>query len=231
MTVTPWASPVPELDTVTVKPIGSPAFTDTASAVLTMVTWAGRQVIFASLDPDPSLVVVTMAVLSYTVHSLAEVVAVICTLKLPPAARSVGPQANVWGAAALTEHRPALDWVSMDQVTPDPEPAGSGSLTVTPWASPVPELDTVTVKPIGSPAFTDTASAVLTMLTWAGRQVIFASLDPDPSLVFFTMAVFSHPVLPPSPTRRSSDLLKLPPAARSVGPQANVWGAAALTEH
>ena len=75
------------------------------------------------------------------------------------------------------------------QVTPLPEPAGRLSLTVTPLAVPVPLLLTVTVKPIGSPALTVAASAVL--LTWmlAGLQVMLAELLSLPSLVVVTLAV------------------------------------------
>src|SRR2546425_215664 len=113
-----------------------------------------------------------------------------CTLKLPPAARSVGPQLSVWGAVGeLIEHRLGTVWLLIDQLTPLPEPAGSGSLTVTPLAVPVPVLLTVTVKPIGSPALTVAASAVL--LTWmlAGLQVMLAELLSLPSLVVVTLAV------------------------------------------
>src|SRR5215510_11867368 len=88
------------------------------------------------------------------------------TLKLPPAARSVGPQDSDWlGLVPVIEHRSGLvfDWVSIDQVTPAPEPAGSASLTVTPLAVPVPELLTVMVKPMASPALTVLASATLVM--------------------------------------------------------------------
>ena len=41
-----------------------------------------------------------------------------------------------------------------------PVPVGSGSLNVTPVAVPAPVFETVIVNPIGSPALTDTASAV-----------------------------------------------------------------------
>src|SRR4051812_28567624 len=109
---------------------------------------------------DPSLVVVTFAVLSYVEHSVADVVAVMWTLKLPPAARSVGPQPRTWaGLVPVIAHRPALDCVSIDQVTPAPEPAGKLSVTVTPLAVPVPLFVTLIVKPILSPALTSAESA------------------------------------------------------------------------
>src|SRR5437879_1869818 len=115
-----------------------------------------------------------------------------CTLKLPPAARSVGPQLSVWGAVGeLIEHRLGTVWLLIDQLTPLPEPAGSGSLTVTPLAVPVPLLLTVTVKPIGSPALTVAASAVLLTWMFAGRQIIEALAWTLPALVADAVAVLS----------------------------------------
>src|SRR5215831_412153 len=114
-----------------------------------------------------------------------------CTLKLPPDASDVGPHDSTWpgGAAGAIEHRPALDWVSIDQVTPDPDPAGSGSFTVTPLAVPAPELFTVTVNPMLSPAFTVFASAFFTMWMLAGLHVMTSPEWSDPSLVVVTVAV------------------------------------------
>src|SRR6266516_2477252 len=96
------------------------------------------------------------------------------TLKLPPVARSVGPQLSTCGLLPEIEQRPGFDCVSIDQVTPAPEPAGRLSLTVTFLARPVPLFWMSTVKPIGSPAFTEFASAVLVILITAGRQVMWA---------------------------------------------------------
>src|SRR5260370_281698 len=116
-----------------------------------------------------------------------------CTVKLAPAARGTGPQVSVCGAGGLTEHEPGpvSDWASTVQVPPDPDPAGSGSVTVTPVAVPAPVLVTVTWNPIGSPAFTVAASAVLRIVMCAGWQVILASLDPAPPLAVVTGAVLS----------------------------------------
>src|SRR5690349_64340 len=95
-----------------------------------------------------------------------------CTVKLAPPATLVGPHFRTCdGLVPEVEHRPAFDWVSIDQVTPVPDPAGSGSLTVTPVGVPVPALLTLTVNPIGSPAFTDAASAVLRIWIWAACTV------------------------------------------------------------
>src|SRR5215813_11785203 len=101
------------------------------------------------------------------------------TLKLAPAARLVGPHDSTCGAEP--EHRPGFDCESIDQVTPEPEPAGRLSLTVTPVAVPVPLFLTRTVNPIGSPAFTDVASAVFVILTEAGLHVIDADDWSEPS--------------------------------------------------
>src|SRR5437899_6349106 len=111
------------------------------------------------------------------------------TLKLPPADRSVGPQLRTWGALPAIEHSPGLDWLATTQVTPLPEPAGRLSLTVTPLAVPVPLLLTVTVKPIGSPALTVAASAVLHRRMLPGWQVLLAEPYPVPCLVEVTLAV------------------------------------------
>src|SRR6266542_3565740 len=107
-----------------------------------------------------------------------------CTLKFAPDRRVVGPQLRV---PSRIEQRPALLWLWIDQVGP----AGSGSLTVTPVAVPAPVLLTATVKPIGSPAFTVKASAVLRMWMSAGLQVIDAVSSSLPSLVVVTEAVLS----------------------------------------
>src|ERR1700694_28205 len=109
--------------------------------------------------------------------------AVMWTLKLTPLARVVGPQLKVCGAVGeLIEHRPALVWLAMDQLAPEPEPAGSGSLTVTPLAVPVPGLLARIVEPVG-------ASAFLRMVTLARWQVMVAGLLPPPSLVLVAVAV------------------------------------------
>src|SRR5215467_4285126 len=74
---------------------------------------------------------------------------------------SPSAQLNNWFPTGPLMLQPA-GAVSIDQSTPSP--AGSGSLTVTPSAVPVPgafEFDTVTVKPIGCVVFTGVASAVL----------------------------------------------------------------------
>src|SRR5206468_456415 len=106
--------------------------------------------------------------------------------------RSVGPHDSTWlPAAPEIEHRPGFDCESIDQVTPAPEPAGRLSLTVTPLARPVPLFDTLTVKPIGSPAFTVALSAVFRTWIEAELQVITASDESEPSLVVVTLAVLS----------------------------------------
>src|SRR5260370_28477991 len=89
-----------------------------------------------------------------------------CTVKLPLAARLASVQDSVCdGEVPVIEHAAGdAGGTSIDQVTPDPDPAGSGSLTATPLAVPGPVLLTLMVNPIGSPAFTVALSAVFVVL-------------------------------------------------------------------
>src|SRR5215475_9668596 len=113
-----------------------------------------------------------------------------CTVALPPAARSAGPNSSSWfPGGPLIENPFAGPWIA--QVTPAPEPAGSRSVTCAPFAVPGPELLTVTVNPIGSPAFTVAASADLVRWIWLGLHVINACAESEPSLVVVTLAVLS----------------------------------------
>ena len=97
----------------------------------------------------------------------------------PPQARTCEP------VAPLIAQSPAVDCVLSDQL----RPAGSGSLTVTPWAVPAPLLLTVIVNPTALPWFTVAASAVFTMWIEAPLQVIDAVELSEPSLVVVTWAV------------------------------------------
>src|SRR5260370_23869299 len=78
---------------------------------------------------------------------------------------------------------------SIDQVTGPGVPPGSRSVRVTPCAVPVPPLWIATVNPIGSPALTDAASAVLVTVTAAGRHAVDAQAFRLPSLGVVTLAV------------------------------------------
>src|SRR5215472_8160143 len=101
-----------------------------------------------------------------------------CTVSVCPAGMLTGwPfRDSVWlPAAPVIANAPASGLAgSIDQVTPVPEPAGSGSDRATPEAVPLPVLAIETVNPIGSPALTDAASAVLVTVTDAALQVIDA---------------------------------------------------------
>src|SRR5437870_4061341 len=99
-----------------------------------------------------------------------------CTDTLAPAGMSPRVQLKVWvGAVPVIEQLPWAGPVLIDQLTPDPP--GSGSLTVTERATPVPaapELATETVNPIRSPALTVPASAVLVTVSPGHCTVIVA---------------------------------------------------------
>jgi hypothetical protein len=77
---------------------------------------------------------------------------------------------------------------SIDQLMP--LPVGNGSESVTARAMPVPELPTVMVKPIGSPAFTDAASAALSMVRSGQSTAVLADASTEPALVADAVAVF-----------------------------------------
>src|SRR5436190_1674659 len=72
------------------------------------------------------------------------------------------PQPEPW--EAIVQDRPAF--------------VGSVSLSVTPWASPAPALNTVIVNPIGLPTFTFAASAVFTILISAALMVDVSPSSP-----------------------------------------------------
>src|SRR5215831_492982 len=121
---------------------------------------------------EPSLVVVTLPVLCTTplppgqTPPVAAVVGeVMCTVNVEsawvvPAGTGAGPQVRTPAAIAQLLFQPS-PWPAIDQSRPGL--TGSVSVRVTPFASPEPLLETVSVKPIGSPALTWAASAVLTM--------------------------------------------------------------------
>jgi len=160
--VTPVAFPRPVFDTVTVNPIDVPADTESASAVLATSICAQFTVSDAVAGGTDSLfVAATVAELLYVLQLAAVVALVTWTEFDAPDAMSPNVQFSVWlGAAPEIEHVPEPAYAGpIDQLTPSP--AGSGSVKVTPVAVPGPELDTVTVNPIGSPVFTGDASAVL----------------------------------------------------------------------
>ena len=94
-----------------------------------------------------------------TLECTPGVVAVTCTLKPLPEARSTGSHLSSWlPTAPVIAQLGVTSPVgpeSIDQETPAPEPAGSGlSSRTTFFAVPGPALETVIVKPMSSPAST-----------------------------------------------------------------------------
>ena len=151
--VTAFAVPVPELLTVIVNPIGSPALTDAASAAFAIVRCGQLTAVLADAWTEPALVAVAVAVFGYAPQLANTVALVTCTEFDAVGAMSPNEHDNV----APTIEQPAFAGL-IDQLMP--VPVGSGSFSVTPVAVPAPVFDTVIVNPIGSPALTDTASAV-----------------------------------------------------------------------
>jgi hypothetical protein len=67
--------------------------------------------------------------------------------------------------------------LAIDHVTPDPD--GNGSVSVTPLAAPFPLFVSVITNPIGDPALTELAYAVLVMVR-LGEQVTVSTALADP---------------------------------------------------
>src|SRR5436309_1312630 len=85
---------------------------------------------------------------------------VTCTVWLAPESRVKVPQPRAWvGAVPVIEQVAGPDWDAIDQLIPGPP--GRASVRVVPVESPGPALCRVMVKPIGEPALTLVASAVL----------------------------------------------------------------------
>ena len=105
----------------------------------------------------PSLVVLTLAVLLTVPQSAASVAPEMWMLKLAPAARLglVQVRTSVPTGPVMAQFRPVVLPVGAAAV--QSTPAGSGSLTLTPRAVPVPVFVTVMSKPIESPALTGPA--------------------------------------------------------------------------
>src|SRR4051794_6743174 len=162
---------MPSFQTVIVKPIWSPALTCAASAVFRMWIAGAATQTSAESSSDPSLVVVTEPVLSTRPVSwqsppVAVVVSeTMCTVNVEaawvvPAGTVTGPQDKTPARIAQVLFQPA-PCESIDQDRP--AFVGKESDKVTPCASPLPEFQTVIVKPICSPAFTWAASGVFRM--------------------------------------------------------------------
>src|SRR5689334_8751515 len=93
--------------------------------------------------PEPSFVVVTLAVLFTVEHDVLSVPLVMCTCLLAPEAKSPHAQVSV---PAEIEQPGLLFAPSIVQLVPGV--VGSGSLTFTPRAIPAPALVAVTTNPI-----------------------------------------------------------------------------------
>src|SRR5439155_24603135 len=144
---------------------------------------------------EPSLLVVTLPVLLTTpVFGQSPPVApvvddVMCTVNVDaacvvPAGTVTGPQDRTPAAIAQVLFQPPpCEAIDQDR----PAFVGNVSDKVTPCASPLPEFETVNLKPIYSPAFTLSSSAVLTMLMSAAVITSCALVHSDvtgPVLLF-----------------------------------------------
>jgi hypothetical protein len=167
LSVTPVALPGPVFDTMTVKPIASPALTDAASAVLVICSPGHCTVTDACAWTCGLFVACALAVFGYVAQLAKAVGLVTCTDAEPPDAMSPKEQLKV----LLLMAQP---WTGGAIVQEMPEPVGSGSLRVTDFAAPGPLFPTVIVKPMFVPALTLPASAVLLIVRFGHCTVVDA---------------------------------------------------------
>src|SRR3954467_9421946 len=218
VTVTPFASPGPLLVTVIRKPIASPAETDGASATFSMSIEAPSTTTWSVSSSEPSLVVVTWAVLTTGLSATVALVVglVMCTVRTWPEARS--PRLQVRVPAVMAHWAAAVPPLMVQLV---PASVGIGSVTVTPFASPGPLLVTVIVKPIVSPAETDGASATFSMSIeahWTVMEPVSVLLARTPVASFVDEAVAELSSGPQNvlPVRSAETVYVLdPPGTRS----------------
>jgi hypothetical protein len=184
--VTAFAVPAPEFPTVIVKPMFSPAFTAPASAVLSIVSAGQLTVVEADACTEPVFVADAVASFGYVAQLANDVALVMCTDADAPGAMSPNEQCNVPDVIA---HDPGPAYAGLiDQLTP--APAGSGSDNVAAVAEPAPVFETVIVKPIESPALTESASAVLVMFRPGHWTVVVALACTTRLFVAWADAVF-----------------------------------------
>jgi hypothetical protein len=179
--VTDFATPVPaapEFDTVIVNPIGSPALTVGASAVFVIARFGHLTVVDALACTLAWLLACALAVFAYVAQLWAVVALVTCTEIDAPETMSPNEQLNVFDTI---EHVPGPAYAGLiDQLTP--APVGNGSESVTDFAVPAPEFPIVIVKPMLSPAFTDAASASLSIVSAGQLTVVDADACTEPVL-------------------------------------------------
>ncbi len=171
--VTFRAMPGPRLLTTIVNVARLPALTSPPSGVLTTVTSGHWTTTEAAAESLPSFVVVTPAVFVIVPQSAGSVGPVMRALKLAAAARLALVQArtSVPTGPVIAHEAPPVTVPSVQSM-----PGGSGSLTATLSAVPVPVLVTTMSKPIESPALTGPAGlATLVMSIVAGATVKHSS--------------------------------------------------------
>ncbi len=189
MRVTPFAVPSPSLLTTMVKAAVSPALMVPLSAVLRTVTSGHRTSVESESSLLPralagSLVALTSAVFSI-VPQLSPVVGLemwtvlMALWSMVPKSQESTPLSIAQSAAPVPP--------TMLQLRPESD--GRVSVSDTFAAAPSPMLDTVMVKPMSSPALTDSSSAVLTTFTSGQSTWVDADLESEPSLVVLTDAV------------------------------------------
>src|SRR5262249_18095653 len=107
----------------------------------------------ASALPEPPLVLVNVAWLSYTPQFANEVVATTCTVIDAPGPSDFGPHDSTCEPSAPLIEQSALSGLSVQCTVPDVPPGRLAEIEA-PLAVPVPLFVNVTVKPTWPPAST-----------------------------------------------------------------------------
>ena len=163
-----------------------PADTVAASAVFVSVRLGHWTVMDAVDCAEAPLVVDAVAVLEYVAQLDEDVVLVTCTLADAPPARLRKLQPRVPLTMAQV---PGPEYAGL-MLQPTPAPVGRVSESVADVAVPVPLLVTDSVYPIGEPADTEAASAVLVSCRLGHCTVVDADHCTGKLFVADTAAVF-----------------------------------------
>jgi hypothetical protein len=175
--------PVPPVALIVVAVYTAPAVPAGRESGPVMLRAAGHCTVVVAADWSGALLpAVNVAVFAYAWHPALDVALEICTEAEAPGIKLPNAQATDWlPSPPVIAHVPGPPYAGlMLQVIPVPDGSGSLSATLVALAVAAAALRAVIVNPMGDPALTVAASAVLLMLS-TGAAVIFttnASLPP-----------------------------------------------------
>src|SRR5438270_6220658 len=149
------------------KPMLSPALTGPTGLAVLVIERIGHWTATLAVDvAEPSLPVVTLAVLLTVAQSCLLVVEVMWIVGSLATPRLAKVQLSTWVPTGPVIAQPVTDGLMLQLRSP---PAGSGSLTVTPVAVPGPLLLTTMSKPMPVPALTGPAGLAVLVMWMVGH--------------------------------------------------------------